>query len=214
MCLDDPPYVCLWLDMCQLMIWQEQIKRWVCLWETRSSKLEAVTDNLFLWQTVCICDRLSVSVTDILWQTVCYRHSLCLSSTVCVCNIQSVSFTVFYSLLPFYSLLQSVSVTDRLCLSQPVCVCHRLSASITVSLCLSHTVCVHHRSICLSQTIFVCHRQSMSDTDTLLDHSWPGFCLFIHDFHQDLSVRFAFVRRLNTNNTNFLDPCPPPLFDT
>ena len=38
----------LWLDMCQLMIWQEQIKRWVCLWETRSSKLEAVTDSLFL----------------------------------------------------------------------------------------------------------------------------------------------------------------------
>ena len=54
----------LWLDMCQLMIWQEQIKRWVCLWETRSSKLEAVTDSLFLWQTVCICDRPSVSVTD------------------------------------------------------------------------------------------------------------------------------------------------------
>ena len=37
----------LWLDMCQLMIRQEQIKRWVCLWETRSSKLEAVTDILF-----------------------------------------------------------------------------------------------------------------------------------------------------------------------
>ena len=38
----------LWLDMCQLMMWQEQIKRWVCLWETRSSKLEAVTDSLCL----------------------------------------------------------------------------------------------------------------------------------------------------------------------
>ena len=38
----------LWLDLCQLMIWQEQFKRWVCLWETRSSKLEAVTDSLFL----------------------------------------------------------------------------------------------------------------------------------------------------------------------
>ena len=38
----------LWLDMCQLMMWQEQIKRWVCLWETSSSKLKAVTDSLFL----------------------------------------------------------------------------------------------------------------------------------------------------------------------
>ena len=38
----------LWPDMCQLMMWQEQIKRGVCLWETRSSKLEAVTDSLFL----------------------------------------------------------------------------------------------------------------------------------------------------------------------
>ena len=38
----------LWLDMCQLMIWQEQIKRGVCPWENRSSKLEAVTDSLFL----------------------------------------------------------------------------------------------------------------------------------------------------------------------
>ena len=38
----------LWLYMCQLMIWQEQIKRWFCLWETRSSKLKAVMDSLFL----------------------------------------------------------------------------------------------------------------------------------------------------------------------
>ena len=38
----------LWLDMCQLMMWQEQIKRWVCFWNTRSSKREAVTDSLFL----------------------------------------------------------------------------------------------------------------------------------------------------------------------
>ena len=38
----------LGLDTCQLRIWQEQIKRWVCLWETRPSKLEAVTDSLFL----------------------------------------------------------------------------------------------------------------------------------------------------------------------
>ena len=38
----------LWLDMCQLMMWQEQIKRWVCLWETSFSKLEVVTDSLCL----------------------------------------------------------------------------------------------------------------------------------------------------------------------
>ena len=38
----------LWLDMCQLMMWQEQIERLVCLWETRSSKLEAVMDSLCL----------------------------------------------------------------------------------------------------------------------------------------------------------------------
>ena len=38
----------LWLDMGQPMIWQEQIKRWICLWKTRSSKLEAVTDSQFL----------------------------------------------------------------------------------------------------------------------------------------------------------------------
>ena len=38
----------LWLDRCQLILWQEQIKMWVCLWETRSSQLEAVTDSLFL----------------------------------------------------------------------------------------------------------------------------------------------------------------------
>ena len=38
----------LLLDMCQLMMWQEQIKRWVCLWETRFSKLKAVMDSLFL----------------------------------------------------------------------------------------------------------------------------------------------------------------------
>ena len=38
---------CGW-NLGQLMMWQEQIKRWVCLWKTRSSKLEAVTDSLCL----------------------------------------------------------------------------------------------------------------------------------------------------------------------
>ena len=111
-----------------------------------------------------------------------------------------------------------MSVTDRLCLSQTVCVCHRLSVSVTDSLCLSQTVFVCHRqsvsvrdSLCLSQTIFVCHRQSASVTDTLLELSWPGFSLFIHDFHQDLSVIFQFVRHLNTTITNFVDSCPPLL---
>ena len=58
----------LWLDMFQLMIWQEKIKRWVCFWNTRSSKREGVTDSLFLCQRVCICDSPSV--------TVCDRHSV------------------------------------------------------------------------------------------------------------------------------------------
>ena len=29
----------LWLDMCQLMIWQEQIKRWVCLAQMHSRSM-------------------------------------------------------------------------------------------------------------------------------------------------------------------------------
>ena len=77
-----------------------------------------------------------------------------------------------------------MSVTDSLCLSQTVCVrnipyvsFYRQSVSVTDRLCLSQTVCVRHR-------------QSASVTDTLLDHSWPGFSLFICDFHQDLSVTF------------------------
>ena len=90
-----------------------------------------------------------------------------------------------------------MSVTGSLCLSQAVCVGHRQSVSVTDSLCLS-------------QTIFVSHRQSVSVIDTLLDNSWPGFCLFIRDFYQDLSLRFEFVRRLNTTNTNFVDPWPKP----
>ena len=116
-----------------------------------------------------------MSVTDSLSQTVCHRHSLCLSQTVCVNNIQSVSFT------------------DSLCMSQRDYVCLRLSVSVAVSMCMSHTVCVCHRqsisvtdNLCLSQAVCV------SDTNTLLDHSWPGFCLFKHDFHQDFSVRFEF----------------------
>ena len=141
----------LWLDMCQLMIWQEQIKRWVYLWETRSSKLEAVTDSLFLWQTVCICDRPSVSVTDSLWQTVSDRQSVTdsLSQTVCVCNMQSVSFTdsLCLSQIDYVCHSQFVSFTYclRLCLSHTVCVRHRLSMSVTDNLCLSQAVCVWHR---------------------------------------------------------------------
>jgi hypothetical protein len=86
-----------------------------------------------------------------------------------------------------------VSVTDCLRLSQAVCVSHTQSVSVTDSLFLS-------------QTMFVRQRQSVSETDTFLDHSWPGFRLFIRDFHQDLSVIFEFVRRLNNTNTNFVDP--------
>ena len=106
----------------------------------------------------------------------------CEYCTVCVCNIQSVSFTdsLCLSQTDYVCHSQFVSVTDCLRLSQAVCVCHTQSVSVTDSLCVS-------------QTIFVCHRQSVSDTDTHLDHSWPGFRLSIRDFHQDLSVRFEFV---------------------
>ena len=99
-----------------------------------------------LSQTLSFYDRQSVSVTGrmCLWQTVCDRHSLCLSHTVCCCNIQSVSFT------------------DSLCLSQTDYVCHRQFVSVTDSLCLSQTVYVCHRqslslkgSLCLSQTLFL-----------------------------------------------------------
>ena len=158
----------LWLDMCQLMIWQEQIKRCVCLWENRSSKLEAVTDSLFLWQTVCICDRLSVSVTDSLWQTACDRQSVTDSLWQTVCDRQSVTDTVCV----YHRLC--VSVIYSLFLLQTVCVFHRQTMSVTVSLCLSQTDCVCHRqsvsvthSLCLSHTVVVCHRQSLSVTGIL-----------------------------------------------
>ena len=123
-----------------------------------------------------------------------------MTETVCVCHRLSVS--VIYSLFLLRTVCvchsQFVSVTDCLRLSQAVCVCHTQSVSVT-------------HSLCLSQTIFVCTRQSVSDTDTLLDHSRPCCRLLIRDFHQDLSMRFEFVRRLNTTNTNFVDPCPYPL---
>ena len=143
----------------QLMMWQEQIKRWVCLWEARSSKLEAVTDSLCLWQTVCF-----------------WTDSMCLWQTVCVCERQSVSVTE--CLCPSYTVCffhgQSLFVTDRLCLSQTVCVFHRLSVPVTDNFLLSQTVCVCHRqyvyitdSLCLSQTDCVCNRQPLSVTGSL-----------------------------------------------
>ena len=128
-----------------------------------------------------------------LLQTICDRQSV--TDIVCVCNIESVSFTdsLCLSQTDYVCHSHFLSVTDCLRLSQAVCVCHTQSVSVTDSLCLS-------------PTIFVCPRQSVSDIDTLLDHSWPFFCVFIRDFHQDLSIRFEFVRHLNTTNTNFVDP--------
>ena len=106
--------------------------------------------------------------------------SLCLSQTVRVRNIKSVSFTNSLFLLQIVCVFhkQTMSVTDS-------CVCHRQFVSVTDCWCPSQTVFVFTDGLCLSQTIFVCHRQSVSVIDTLLDHSWPGFSLLIHDFHQD-----------------------------
>ena len=88
--------------------------------------------SLCLSQTICVCDRQSMSVTN----------SLCLSQTVCVCHRQ------FF----FFCHRQPMSVTDSVCLSQKnLCmsdkkyVCCRQYVSVTVSLCLSQTICVCHR---------------------------------------------------------------------
>ena len=72
----------------------------------------SVTCSPCLTQTVCVCHRQSVSVTDCLYmaQRVGVRHR------------------------------QSVSVTDSLCLPQTVCVCNRQSVSVTECLCLSRRV--------------------------------------------------------------------------
>ena len=67
-------------------------------------------------------------------------HSLCLSHTVCVCNIQSVSFTdsLCLSQTDYVCHSQFVSVADCLRLSQAVCVCHTQSVSDTDTL-LDHS---------------------------------------------------------------------------
>ena len=58
-----------------------------------------------------------------------FQHSMCRSQTVCVCHRQSVSVTDSLSLSQTICLChtQSLSVTDRLCLSQKVYVYHRHS---------------------------------------------------------------------------------------
>ena len=145
--------------------------------------------------------------------------SLYLLQTLFDCNTQS-----------FFIYRQSMFVTDRLCPSHAFCVCHRLSVCVKDIPCLSQTVSVCHRqslsvtdSLCLSQTIFVGHKQSESVTNNLClsqavcvchrHSSWSlltGFSLFILDFHRDLAMRFYFVQHLNTTNTNFVVPFPPP----
>ena len=91
-----------------------------------------------------------------------------------------------------------------------------MSQTITDSVCLSPTVCFCHsspvffkESVCLSQQVFfVCHFVPLSNT--LIDHFCHDFfLLFKHDFHQDLSVKFVFVRYFNPTRTNFMDPCLP-----
>ena len=88
------------------------------LWQTQSVSVPVIY-SLFLLQTVCVCQRPTMSVTD----------SLCLSQTVCVRHRQSVSVTdsrVCHR--------QSMSVTDNHCPSQAVCVCHRHSSWLFLAL--------------------------------------------------------------------------------
>ena len=149
-------------------------------------KYFSVKNCVPLSETTSLCHIEPVSVTD----------SLCLSLTVCVCH------------------RHSVSVIDSLFLPQTVYVCQRQLLSVTENLCLSKKVCVCQRqyvfvtdSLCLSQKVFVC--QSVSLLNTCFNYPWPDFHLFIHDFHQDLSVIFQYVRDFNPINANFVDPCLP-----
>ena len=110
---------------------------------------------------------------------------LFLSQIICVCHRQSLS--VIDILCPSQTFC-FFFVTDSLYLLQTVFVRHR-------KLCISQTVCVCPRHFFLSQIVCVCHRKFfaclfVSLSNTLLDHSWPDVYLFIHDFHQYLSVRF------------------------
>ena len=109
---------------------------------------------------------------------------------VCVCHILSVS--VIYSL----------------CLSQTFWFAHKLSVSATDSLCLSQAVCFVIDNLCVSKKVFACKSESLSGT--LLVNSWTDFYLFIHDFHQDLSVRFEYVQNLCTKGINFVALAPFP----
>ena len=110
------------------------------------------TSSLCLWQTVCVCDRQSVYVTD----------SLCLWKTVCVCHRMSVSFiySLFLSQTVSVCHRQTMSVRDSLCLSQTlcpsqtICVCHRQSVSFPNSLFLSQSPVFFTDSLCLSQKVF------------------------------------------------------------
>ena len=103
----------------------------------------SVTDSVCLSQTVCVCHIHSVSLID----------SLRLSQTTCVCNRHSVSVTTIY-----FSHRQLLSVTDvfffsvreSMCLLQRVCVFPRQSVFVTNSLCLSQKV-----FFCLYQALFL-----------------------------------------------------------
>ena len=135
-------------------------------------------------KSVCLCHKQQASAL----------YSLCMSQTVWDCH------------------RQFLSVTDSRCLSHKIFVCQRKYVSVTKDMCLSQTVCVCPTQSVLSQTVCVCHRQSVSLSNTLLDHSWPDFYIYIHDFHQNLSVRFQFVRDFNPIGTNFVDPLWLPYY--
>ena len=84
----------------------------------------------------------------------------------------------------------------KLCQSQTVCVCYRQSVTVTYSRYMLLKVFVTEW-LCLS--IYV--------SKTLLNKLWFCLYLFINHLHQDLSVRYKFVRNLGTHGSHFLDPC-------
>ena len=101
----------------------------------------------------------------------------------------------------------------NLCLSEKVYVCHRQYVSVTDSLFLSQTVCFLSQTVCVSRRLFVFLTESFWSVSLciyLLDHPWPDFYLFINDFHQDLSMRFQFVRDFRVQRLEMFIPsfCP------
>ena len=89
----------------------------------------SVKDNMCLSQTVCVCYRQSLSVTDICF---CHRQSMSVTDSCCL------SHKIFVSHIQLLSIRECMCVTDSICLSQTVCEFSR-------HFLLSQPVCIYHR---------------------------------------------------------------------